>query len=150
MKVDVPLNKDTKSNISNSISLWLTRLLWININIASPFLRGLVYIDGILCSEVRPANPQNKTGVWVWHSTGSGGEVLVLEILRVWSTPSLLSFFCLFGSEVSVRVSSVDYPVGWGTRIHRQLLTNGVRPPPTKSVLDMTLNNVEVPVMLEL
>ena len=35
-------------------------------------------------------------------------------------------------------------PVGWGCRIHRLLLCRGVRPPPPKSVLDMTLNDLMV------
>ena len=38
----------------------------------------------------------------------------------------------------------MDCPVGWGCRIHRLLLCRKVRPPPTTSVLDMTLNNLMV------
>ena len=35
-------------------------------------------------------------------------------------------------------------PVGWGCRIHRLLLSRGVRPPNPTSFLDMTLNNLMV------
>ena len=42
-------------------------------------------------------------------------------------------------------------PVGWGCRIHRLHLCRGVKfPPSPTSVLDMTQNNGDVPVILEL